>query len=151
MTSHSLGGGRQLSTTVIWGMNLHHHAGASHLILHGGPDASPHHHSSSLLAEANLTVDASAQLFFRAERVEKSGEELGFLGGDLTELYDIRAISGGATRRVRSMRSIEMLVGGRAAVNVVPASVEATYGTRTPVGFFLYLQLRPTSAARVEH
>jgi hypothetical protein len=151
MTSHSLGGGRQLSTTVIWGMNLHHHAGASHLILHGGPDASPHHHSSSLLAEANLSVGANTEVFLRAERVEKSGEELGFLGGDLTELYDIRALTGGATRRVRRMGAIDLLIGARGALNVVPASLEATYGTRTPVGFFLYLQLRPASAARVEH
>jgi len=146
MSSHALGGGRQLSTTLIWGMNLHHHSGASHLILHGGPDASPHHHSSSVLAEANLSVGASTQVFARAERVQKNGEELGFLGGDLTELYDVRVISGGGARRVTTMRSTDLLVGARGAVNFVPATLLATYGTRTPVGFFLYLQLRPAAA-----
>jgi hypothetical protein len=144
MSSNSLGGGRQLSTTVIWGMNLHHHSGSSHLVLHGGPDASPHHHSASALAEANLSFGSNAQLFARAERVAKNGEELGFLGGDLTELYDIRAISGGAAQRVTTVRAIDFLFGARGAVKFVPGSLLATYGTRTPVGFFVYLQLRPS-------
>jgi hypothetical protein len=151
MSSHPLGGGRLLSTTVIWGMNLHHHSGASHLVLHGGPDASPHHHSSSVLAEANLSVGGNTQVFARAERVQKSGEELGFLGGDLTEAYDIRVLSGGAARRMTSVSTIDLLFGARGAVNFVPASLLATYGTRTPLGFFLYLQLRPSATEMSAH
>jgi hypothetical protein len=147
MSSQSLGGGRHLSTTVIWGMNLHHHSGASHLVLHGGPDASPHHHSSSALAEANLSLGGNTQIFARAERVEKSGEELGFLGGDLTELFDIRVISAGAAQRITTVGAIDLLFGARGAVNVVPTSLLATYGTRTPIGFFVYLQLRPSAAS----
>jgi hypothetical protein len=146
ISTQSLGGGRELSTTVIWGMNLHHHSGASHLILHGGPDATPHHHSSSLLAEANLDFGGKTELFGRVERVEKSGEDLGFQGGDLTELYDVRSVSGGAARRVSTFRAIDLFAGARGAVNVVPSSLLPTYGTHTPAGFFIYLQLRPERA-----
>jgi hypothetical protein len=31
----------------------------------------------------------------------------------------------------------------RGALNVIPAGLEATYGTRTPAGFAVYLRLRP--------
>ena len=41
--------------------------------------------------------------------------ELGFLGGDLTELYDIRILSGGAARRITSAGVVELLL-GRAAL-----------------------------------
>ncbi|MEO8336257.1 MAG: hypothetical protein ABI664_14860 [bacterium] len=146
MSAQSLGGERRLSSTVIWGMNVHHHSGSSHLVLHGGPDASPHHHSSSLLAETNLGLGGGGEVFARAERVQKSGEELGFLGGDLTELYDIRTVSGGAAKRIASGFASDLLFGARAAVNVVPASLLATYGTRTPFGLVVYLQLRPGTA-----
>ena len=48
--------GGDWSNTFVWAMNLHHHDGASHAILHGGANASPHHHASSLLAETNLGI-----------------------------------------------------------------------------------------------
>jgi hypothetical protein len=136
------GGGRWAST-FIWGMNLHHHGAASHELIHGGPGASPHHHSSSLLAESNLEVGRLSTVFARIERVKKNGEELGFSGGDLTVLYDIRSIVGGVTRRVASVGSAEFALGARGSVNFIPRSLLATYGTRTPSGFAVFLRLRP--------
>jgi hypothetical protein len=134
----------RLSSTFIWGMNLHHHGANSHELLHGTPGASPHHHSSSLLAEANFEVTAHTAVFGRLERVMKSGEELGFQGGDLTELYDIRAISLGAEHRVVGMLGL----GARGSVNLVPETLLATYGTRTPSGLAVYVHFSPASRAR---
>ncbi len=136
-------GGGRLASTVIWGMNLHHHGAGSHELLHGDPGASPHHHASSLLAESSLEVGSRTVVFARAERVMKNGEELGFLGGDLTALYDVRSISAGVTRRAGSILQAELAVGARGAVNFVPETLLATYGTRTPFGFAVYLQLQP--------
>jgi hypothetical protein len=135
-------GSREWSSTLVWGMNLHHHSGTSHLLLHGGPDASPHHHASSLLAEVNVNVADGRAVFARAERVMKDGEELGFLGGDLTELYDIRSVSAGMTQRLASIHAFELALGARGVLNFVPETLLATYGTRTPSGFAFYLQLR---------
>ncbi|MBC8086118.1 MAG: hypothetical protein H7Z40_02550, partial [Phycisphaerae bacterium] len=135
-------GGRWTSTAV-WGMNLHHHNGGSHLILHGNPGASPHHHASSLLAESNLELGKRTAVFARVERVEKNGEELGFLGGDLTALYDVRSIVLGATREVLSIGNAQFAVGARGALNFVPQSLFATYGTRRPTGFAVYTRVRP--------
>jgi hypothetical protein len=38
------------SSLAVWGMNVHHHDGASHLLLHGDPNASPHVWSSKRAA-----------------------------------------------------------------------------------------------------
>jgi len=136
--------GGRLSSSLVWGVNLHHHGAASHELIHGGPGASPHHLSSSLLAESNLEIGGRSAVFARLERVEKNGEELGFQGGDLTTLYDVRAITLGAIHRVASAARLDASLGARASLNFVPASLLATYGTRTPTGVAVYLQLRPS-------
>lgn len=130
------------SSTFVWAMNLHHHSGASHAIIHGGPGASPHHHASSLLAETNLGIGKRTSVFARIESVRKNGEELGFLGGDLTELYDIRSYVLGASRTIGNIASTQLALGARGSVNAVPKTLFATYGTRRPAGFAVYAQLR---------
>lgn len=140
--SRGPGNGRW-SNTFIWAMNLHHHGGASHELIHGGPGASPHHHASSLLAESTLELGSKTAVFARAERVRKNGEELGFLGGDLTALYDVRALAIGMTRDLWNAGGVAAAVGGRAAATYVPRTLLATYGTRHPVGLAVYLQVQP--------
>lgn len=147
-SSRGIRGGR-LSSTVVWSMNLHHHGATSHAILHGGPGASPHHHSSSMLAEAKLGIGTRASLFARGERVMKNGEELGFLGGDLTALYDVRTLTAGASRQLTNIGPLGLSLGARGSLNFVPASLLATYGTRRPAGFAVYGTLRPVSTRAV--
>lgn len=136
------------TSTFVWGVNVHHHGAASHELVHGDPGASPHHTSTSVLAETNLEIGAANAVFARVERVQKNGEELGFSGGDLTALYDVRSIVAGTTRRVASSASLDLSVGARGSVNFIPSSLLATYGTRTPSGLAVYVQLRP---ARNQH
>jgi len=76
--------------------------------------------------------------------VQKNGAELGFSGGDLTTLYDIRSIVAGFTRHIASVGCAEFSLGVRGAVNFIPPTLLATYGTRTPTGFAVYAQLRPS-------
>ena len=139
--SLSLERGRS-SSIAVWGMNVHHHDGASHLFLHGDPNASPHTRSSSLLVESTLSVGEKLALFGRAETVSKSGEELGFQGGNLLEQYDIRALSLGARRDVYANRVARLAVAARGSLTVVPPKLESSYGTRRPMGFYFYGQAR---------
>ena len=124
-------------------MNVHHHGDASHAVIHGAHGASPHHQAPSFLAESNLEVGKRSNVFARIERVQKNREELGFLGGDLTTLYDIRSIVIGGARDMLGVGPLMVAVGARAALNFVPSSLLDTYGTRTPQGFGVYAQLRP--------
>jgi hypothetical protein len=134
--------GGRLSSTVVWGVNVHHHGPGSHELLHGGPGASPHHRYESWLAESALQLGATTTLFARAERVQKNGEELGFLGGDLTAAYDVRSVVAGVRQDVASLGSVRAALGARGAVNLLPASLQLAYGTRTTTGAAVYLQLR---------
>lgn len=144
-TSRGIRGG-QWSSGFVWAMNLHHHGATSHAILHGGPGASPHHHASSMLAETGLGIGTRTRVFARAERVMKNGEELGFLGGDLTALYDVRTYTAAVTRQLVNLGPVGVSLGVRASLNFVPASLFATYGTRTPAGFAIYGSIRPVSS-----
>jgi hypothetical protein len=139
--SASLHRGRS-STLAVWGMNAHHHDGSSHLLLHGDPNASPHIRSSSLLLESSVAVGSRTAVFGRAERVMKNGEELGFSGGDLMALHEIRTIALGARRDVASMRLARFSVGARGSVSLLPQSLELAYGTRRPSGLDLFAQVR---------
>ena len=124
-------------------MNVHHHGPGAHEFLHGNPNASPHHHSSSILAETNLEIDRKNAVFARIEAVKKSGEELGFQGGDLTALYDIRSYVLGVSHQLVERHGLALGAGARGSLAWVPRSLELTYGTRRPAGVARYLQLRP--------
>jgi hypothetical protein len=139
--------GGRWSSALIYGVNVHDHGAGSHEVLHAAPGASPHHKSTSLLIESNLEIGIRSALFARFEAVEKSGDELGFSGGDLTTLYAERSVVIGGTRRLASRGPGELRLGARAALHLVPETLVATYGTRTPTGYALYLQLRPQPSA----
>jgi hypothetical protein len=132
------------TTTAVWGMNVHQHGAGGHAVLHADPGASPHHESRSALLESALDIDSEGSVFARAEFVEKNGEELGFLGGDLTTRYPIRSLVLGGTRQFRfSVRQGWILsAGARASVNFVPEELRATYGTGRPLGIALFLTLK---------
>lgn len=138
----AVSGGRW-TTSAVWGMNLHHHSGSSHLLHHGGENVSPHQHMASILAETNFELGTRTAVFARAERVKKSAEDLGFLGGNLMELFDLRTVVLGGIREVYALGAAEFSVGVRGAVNFVPENLRATYGNRTPTGFAAYARVRP--------
>ena len=141
-------GGGRLSSALIWGLNVHDH-GAGHD--HGEPGAlpvSPHHASHSVLAESSLEIGSRNSVFARLERVQKSGQDLGFQGGDLTTLYDVRSIAFGFTRTVATAGRVGFAVGARGSVNFIPETLLLTYGTRAPAGFAVYTQVRPNGPGR---
>ena len=132
------------SSLAVWGMNVHHHDGQSHLLLHGDPNASPHARSSSVLLESSLGIGSRLSVSGRVERVMKNGEELGFLGGDLMSLHEVRTAAFGARRDVAASRYAVLSLGARGSISFLPSSLELAYGTRRPMGLDLYFQGRRT-------
>ena len=139
---NGIGGGRW-SSTFIWAMNVHHHGAGAHEFLHGTPGASPHHHSSSILGETNFEVGSKTAVFARIEGVRKSGEELGFQGGDLTVVYDIRSYVLGASRTLLRYKKAELIAGARGSIDFVTEDLHLAYGTRRPTGFAIFANVRP--------
>jgi len=80
-----------------------------------------------------------------AARYERQvcAQELGIVAVSPTAAYDVGALVLGYLRSVGTMAGLAAGVGTRGSVNFVPSSLEAEYGSRTPVGWAVYIRLRP--------
>jgi hypothetical protein len=97
----------------------------------------------SVMAESNLQLDRFNSVFGRVEYVRKSGEELVLPGALASQEFDLGAVSLGYIREFAGYRGARFGAGLRGALNLVPASLETTYGSRTPVGLAVFLRIRP--------
>lgn len=113
-----------LATTVGWGRNDHGH---------GATDA-------FLIEPTYMTKKFS--VFSRAEYVEKTGEELDLLPAGRT--IPIRQLTLGATHELVHDRPWQLALGGSVTWSFIPRDLDADYGRR-PVGFWLFLRLRPAA------
>jgi hypothetical protein len=98
---------------------------------------------SSVLVESSLDLDGTNSFFGRAEYVRKSAEDLVIPSVPATTAYDLGALALGYLRAVGTVRGLDAGVGVRGSLNLVPSSLEAVYGSRTPGGVAVYLRLRP--------
>jgi hypothetical protein len=133
--------GGRLSTSLIWGLNNHHHDERLHD--HDAAVQMTHHLASSILAEATLGIGARTRVFTRLEQVQKMADDLGFLGGNLMETFNVRAASLGAAHEFTNARELAFGAGGRLTFNFLPETLRYTYTTTHPAGFALYLTIAP--------
>ena len=96
----------------------------------------------SVIGESNLQLDRSNTVFGRVEYVRKSAEDL-VLPGDPEREFDLGTLSLGYIREVSKVSGATIGVGARGAVNLVPEALKEVYGSRTPVGFAVFVRLRP--------
>src|SRR5438128_3820993 len=99
--------------------------------------------ASSVVVESTLDLDGTNSLFGRAEYVRKSAEELVVPSVPAMTEYDVGALALGYLRTVGTAWGLGAGVGVRGSLNVVPSSLEAVYGSRTPAGLAIYVWLRP--------
>ncbi|HEX8944358.1 MAG TPA: hypothetical protein VF785_14570 [Gemmatimonadaceae bacterium] len=141
MTTNGGIAGGTWSSAVVWGLNVHHHSDREHS--HDSTVATKlSHPSSSVLVESTLEIGSRTALYGRAEQVQKSGDDLGFIGGDLIELFTVRSLSAGVARDVRSIGDAAVGVGVRASLDLLPATLRPTYGTTTPAGVAVFVRVR---------
>lgn len=135
-------GGGAWSSAVIWGLNVHHHGAREH---NHDPNAviPPHHLGSSVLLESTLEIGAGDAVFGRLEQVQKTGDDLGFIADDLTQIFNIREIAGGAMHTLVSASGVSVGAGARASVELLPSTLRLVYGTLHPFGFSIFLRVRP--------
>ncbi len=108
----------RLNAAFVWGANAKLGAATSH----------------SLLAEGDVEVLRGHHMFARVEYVRKSAEELVVATGT----YDVGSIVLGYVKDWGTFSA-----GFRGSVGLVPASLEAAYGSRTPLGVAVYGRWRP--------
>ncbi|MCA1828972.1 MAG: heavy metal-binding domain-containing protein [Myxococcales bacterium] len=99
------------------------------------------HSSDSALVEANLDLDGKNVPFLRVEYVQKLGHDL-VLAGEPDAKYDIFQGSFGYVHRFTGLPVVPV-IGASVDIGLVPGSIEAEYGTRAPVGAFVFIGLQP--------
>src|SRR5207253_5150103 len=102
--------------------------------------------ASSVVLESTVDLDGRNAFFGRAEYVQKSAEELVIPAVPATTQYDVGALALGYLRAVGTVAGLAAGVGVRGSLDFVPSSLDGVYGSRTPVGAAIYLQLRPAGA-----
>jgi len=79
--------------------------------------------------------------------VRKSAEELVVdtppTNFPATEMFGVGELSLGYIAEIVRWSGATLGLGGMGTVNNVPASLEPTYGSRTPVGLWVFLRIRP--------
>ncbi len=130
LTTQPLGTGGTWSSALIYGAN--DHIGSGRL-------------AGSVLVESTLDLDGTNAFFGRAEYVRKSAEELVIASVPPGTQYDVGAVALGYRRAVGTVAGLAAGVGVRGSVNFVPASLDAVYGSRAPVGAAIYFELRPAA------
>jgi hypothetical protein len=122
----------QWASSVIYGANGH--AGESGL-------------SSSVLLESEVVLDARHTLFGRAEWVEKSAADLVVdvapFGFPSDRSFGVGALTLGYIRDFARLGAGTLGLGAMGTLNVVPSALEPAYGSRTPLGAFVFLRVRP--------
>src|SRR5213592_3231870 len=99
--------------------------------------------ASSVVLESTLDLDRRNAFFGRAEYVQKSAAELVIPSVPPKTEYHVGALALGYQRTVGSVAGLAAGRGGRGSLNFVPSSLVGAYGSRTPVGAAIFLQLRP--------
>ena len=104
-----------------------------------GPD------TSSWLLEANYETGGRSVLFGRAEWTEKTGEDLVLPAALDPEVFRIRSLVAGYLYRVASTPKLVLGLGARASINRIGSELEPFYGTGSPSGYMVFLQLQPAA------
>lgn len=103
--------------------------------------------TNAALVESSLNLRERHTLFGRAEWAQKGGHDLGLDGSAAEEgTYDLATLALGYTLHLPAFHQWLPGVGARASVNLVPEDLETLYGGRNPVGFTVFLTLRPAEA-----
>ena len=135
-----LGTDGEWSSALIWGANKH--------------SAEPSF-SNSFLFESEAILDRSSTFFGRTELVKKSAEDLvvdnpvvtrsgvPLPGFPATQQFNLGTAQLGYIRELARLRFATIGLGGAVTLNFLPNSLEPYYGSRTPVGTFVFLRLRP--------
>ncbi|MGH7617293.1 MAG: hypothetical protein ACREPM_08710 [Gemmatimonadaceae bacterium] len=135
MYGTKLGADGQLATTVLWGANKRSDDPG---LAHSG------------LVETEAVLDSRNTIIARVEMVQKSAEDLVLETPQFNfpskRTFNVGALFLGYVREIVPMKVATLGLGAMGTVNTVPQSLEGAYGSRTPLGLFVFLRLRPIAA-----
>lgn len=116
----------QFAAALIWGANRH--AGRT---------------TQSGLAEAEAVLDHTNTIYGRVELVQKTAEDLALSTLPPETQFNVAAVSAGYIRELFRGSRATVGLGVQGTINRVPSGLEPFYGSRTPVGGWVFLRVRP--------
>jgi hypothetical protein len=127
-----IGADGKATSALVWGVNRH-----------GGDSKA----TNSILLENETIFDKHNTVFGRAEVVQKTGEDLVLDEGTIDNAsgtrFNLGAFQLGYIRELTRLRWATIGLGAAGTVNLVPKSLEDVYGSRNPIGTFVFVRLRP--------
>ena len=138
-----LGENGQWASSLVYGLNIAHFPIGSP---GGFGDRTESEATNALLVESEAVLDARNTLFTRAEWVQKTGEDLADppLAYTPHHRLPVAALSAGYIREIVRLRGATLGIGAMGTINFVPDELRDAYGSRTPLGSFLFLRIRPS-------
>jgi hypothetical protein len=122
-----------LAVTALWGRNIVHD-----------------HPTDAFLIETTADLDGRNVPFARVEYVRKLGHDL-VVPGDPDTIYDVFQGQFGYVHRFNTAGPVVPTLGFAVNVGLVPASLEGVYGTRVPLGAFVFIGLQPPRMQPMQH
>jgi len=125
--NQGLGIDSNVTTAVVWGQN--------NLATEG--------RTNSYLAEADWQRGRDT-VFGRVENITKSGHELVLAPALAGGKYNLNAFTAGYVRDLTHGKGIDTGLGAAVTLDTHPTSLNSVYGAATPLGFQIFLRLRPS-------
>jgi hypothetical protein len=130
--THSMtDGARAWMTTAAWGRNVPEHGRAT----------------DSALVETALDLDPIGVTFARAEYVVKTGHDFALPDAMAEERFPVGALSLGHVHPLPAVGGVEPGVGIRGSLDFVDDDLAMRYGTNTPYGVMVFVQVQPDKLA----
>ena len=138
------------TASAIYNLPLGHDTNWSNTFVWGQNNATEEGKTQSFLIESNYQRGRDT-VYFRWERVQKSGHELVLKPFDESEIFPVSGYSLGYVRDLSHGNGIDIGLGTQFTINDRPDSLDRYYGDDLGYAFQFFLRIRPSQHSHGEH
>ena len=138
------------TASAIYNLPLGHDTNWSNTFVWGQNNATEEGKTQSFLIESNYQRRRDT-VYFRWERVQKSGHELVLDEADESEIFPVSGYSLGYVRDLSHGNGIDIGLGTQFTINDRPDSLDRYYGDDFGYAFQFFLRIRPSQHSHGEH
>ncbi len=138
------------TASAIYNLPLGHDTNWSNTFVWGQNNATKEGKTQSFLIESNYQRGRDT-VYFRWERVQKSGHELVLKPFDESEIFPVSGYSLGYVRDLSHGKGIDVGLGTQFTINDRPDSLDGYYGDDLGYAFQFFLRIRPSQHSHGEH
>jgi hypothetical protein len=138
------------TASAIYNLPLGHDTNWSNTFVWGQNNATEEGKTQSFLIESNYQRGRDT-VYFRWERVQKSGHELVLDEADESEIFPVSGYTLGYVRDLSHGNGIDIGLGTQFTINDRPDSLDRYYGDDLGYGFQFFLRIRPSQHSHGAH